>query len=95
MLDAGRSLERDETGDERTAQAASAFERVDPGALDPALTRGPRYPAPSSALLQRLSPGYRRLILDYFDLINRDDPRAGRPARGPAAEPAPAPPPDR
>lgn len=82
MLDAGRSLERDELGDERTAAAAGAFERVDPGALDPALERaGPRYPAPPAALLQRLSPAYRRLILDYFDLINRQAD-TGREAAG-------------
>ncbi|HUG01025.1 MAG TPA: hypothetical protein VML95_04140 [Longimicrobiales bacterium] len=88
MLDAGRSLEREELGDERTAAAASEFERVDPGALDPALTSGgARYPAPSSALLQRLSPGYRRLILDYFDLINRVDPAAPERSPAPARRP--------
>jgi hypothetical protein len=90
MLDAGRSLEREELGDERTAAAASEFERVDPGALDPALTSGgPRYPAPSSALLQRLSTGYRRLILDYFDLINRVDPAAPERSPAPARRPPP------
>jgi hypothetical protein len=91
MLDAGRSLERDELGDERTAQAASAFERREAAELDPALLRaGPRYPTPSAALLQRLSPGYRRLILDYLDRINREG--AGAP---PATSPPPEPPADR
>lgn len=82
MLDAGRSLERDEVGDERTAETAGAFDRVDADALDPALTRRPRYAPPPAELLQRLSPGYRRLILEYIDRINRQDPDA-RPTSSP------------
>ncbi len=89
MLDAGRSLERDEVGDERTAETAGEFERVDPGALDPALLRrGPRYAPPPAELLQRLSPGYRRLILEYIDRINRQDPDARPPASPPPARPS-------
>lgn len=87
MLDAGRSLERDEVGDERTAATAGGFDRVDPGALDPALLRrGPRYAPPPAELLQRLSPGYRRLILEYIDRINRQDPDAPPPPSRPSGE---------
>ena len=88
MLDAGRSLERDEVGDERTAETAGAFDRVDPRALDPALTRRPRYAPPPAELLQRLSPGYRRLILEYIDRINRQDADARPPSSPPPPRPA-------
>lgn len=81
LLDAGRSLEREEYTDERAGEAASAVagttpEQLDPTLLDPTL----RYPTPSAEQLRGLSPAYRRLILEYFDRLNRGEaqvPRAG------------------
>jgi hypothetical protein len=81
LLDAGRSLEREEYSDERAGEAASAVtgatpEQLDPTLLDPTL----RYPTPSAEQLRGLSPAYRRLILEYFDRLNRGEPQA--PAGG-------------
>lgn len=72
MLDAGRSLEKDEVEDERTAERASRFDARAVDDLDPALFRDPtRFRAPGAAELQALPPAYRRLILDYFERLNR------------------------
>ncbi len=73
LLDAGRSLEREEYSDERVGEsgagvAASSPEALDPALLDPIL----RYPAPTADRLRDLPPAYRRLILEYFDRLNRD-----------------------
>lgn len=80
LLDAGRSLERDEQTDERVADRPGAFDPTDAGALDERLLDdGTRYRVPTPAELRALPPAYRRLILEYFERLNR------------AAEPGPAP----
>jgi hypothetical protein len=84
MLDAGRSLEKDEVEDERTAERPTGFDTRSVDALDPGLFRDPlRFRAPAAAELQDLPPAYRRLILDYFERLNRPQPvqRAGPPSR--------------
>ena len=79
MLDAGRSLEKDEVEDERTAERASRFDARSVDDLDAALFRDPtRFRAPGAAELQALPPAYRRLILDYFERLNR--PQQERPS---------------
>lgn len=78
LLDAGRSLERDETSEDRRAERPESAEVDRARALDPSLMRGPRYRPPSDEQLRRLSPAYRKLILDYFDRLNRDDAGAAR-----------------
>ena len=41
-------------------------------ALDAALLRnGARYEVPTAEELRNMSPGMRRLILEYFELLNR------------------------
>ena len=41
-------------------------------ALDAALLRnGARYQVPTAEELKSMSPGMRRLILEYFELLNR------------------------
>jgi hypothetical protein len=51
--------------------------------LDPALFRDPtRFRAPGAAELQALPPAYRRLILDYFERLNR--PQTQQQERPPA-----------
>jgi hypothetical protein len=82
MLDAGRSLEKDEVEDERSAERPASFERSGADALDPALFRDPtRFRAPDAAELQSLPPAYRRLILDYFERLNRTPSPATAPSR--------------
>ena len=74
LLDAGRTLERDETSEERTARRAGNHAPSLGRALDPTLLEGgQRYPAPTPEQLRGLSPAYRKLILDYFDRLNRTE----------------------
>jgi len=83
MLDAGRSLEKDEYDDVRTAERANAVERGAVDALDPSLFRdATRFRAPTPEELLALPPAYRRLILDYFERLNR--PVQSRQERSPA-----------
>ncbi|HUE77191.1 MAG TPA: hypothetical protein VMM83_04550 [Longimicrobiales bacterium] len=72
LLDAGRSLEREEYSDERVGESGAGVDASSPEALDPALLDHVlRYPAPSADRLRTLPPAYRRLILEYFDRLNR------------------------
>ncbi|HEX6588524.1 MAG TPA: hypothetical protein VF039_05830 [Longimicrobiales bacterium] len=71
MLDAGRTLERDETSEERRAERPEGVAPSRAAPIDASATRGPLYPPPSEAELRRLSPAYRRMILEYFDRLNR------------------------
>jgi hypothetical protein len=75
LLDAGRSLEKDEYETEREAERADRFDPTSADALDARLFQDPtRFRAPTSAELQALPPAYRRLILDYFERLNRPQP---------------------
>jgi len=70
LLDAGRSLERDEDPTRRESEAADLSR---PGAVPEsagAIEAGPRYPYPTGAALTGVSNSARRLILDYFDRLN-------------------------
>lgn len=79
LLDAGRTLEQEETSDERTAERPGTAEARQPGALDPRLfENGARYRVPTAEELRSLPPAYRRLILDYFERLNRPAPPTGR-----------------
>lgn len=72
LLDAGRSLRRDERSEERVGERAATGAGEDPAALDPALLdAGLRYPVPSADQLRGLPPAYRALVLEYFDRLNR------------------------
>jgi hypothetical protein len=87
LLDAGRSLEREEYSDERTGERPEGVEVGAPAALDPALMDGGvRYPPPTSAQLRHLPPAYQRLILDYFDRLNAG-PGPGSAAGNGASDP--------
>lgn len=70
LLDAGRTLERDEYDKERQAERPTTTEVFRPGALPPELLQGSRFPHPGTADLQPFAPVLRRLILEYFDLLN-------------------------
>ncbi|HUH12369.1 MAG TPA: hypothetical protein VMK65_04635, partial [Longimicrobiales bacterium] len=72
LLDAGRSLEKDELSDERSGERPGDVDASDAPALDPRLLEGgARYRAPDPEELRGLSPTYRRLILEYFERLNR------------------------
>jgi hypothetical protein len=75
LLDAGRTLEKDEIDEERSAERAPRLDVRAVEALDPQLFHdGTRFRAPSAEELQTLPPAYRRLILDYFERLNRPLP---------------------
>jgi hypothetical protein len=72
LLDAGRTLEKDEYSEERKGQAASGIAVSRARALDPTLTdTGTRFPVPTPEELKGLSPALRRIILEYFERLNR------------------------
>ncbi|MGH7445632.1 MAG: hypothetical protein ACREKM_12175 [Longimicrobiales bacterium] len=71
LLDAGRSLERDEQTDERVAERPGQFDPSTGAPLDAdLLDDGMRYRVPTPAELRALPPAYRRLILEYFERLN-------------------------
>jgi len=82
LLDAGRTLERDETTDERVAERPGNVTPSTGRALDARLVdASQRFPAPDAEQLRTLPPAYRRLILEYFDRLNRgrsEEPRGER-----------------
>lgn len=74
LLDAGRSLEKEEEeSEEREGETAGVVQRVPIQALDASAT-GLRFAPPGSAELQRLPPAQRQLVLDYFERLNRLPP---------------------
>ena len=70
LLDAGRSLEKDER-DANRREATTARPRI---ALlpagDGAEETGPRYPYPNEALMEGLTAAQRLLVYEYFDRLN-------------------------
>jgi hypothetical protein len=72
LLDAGRSMEKDEVSDERVGERAGAFTPSKAAAIDPALMdNAARYRVPTPEELRGLPPAFRRLILDYFERLNK------------------------
>lgn len=71
LLDAGRTLERDGPTDEREATSAEATPRRAVTALPEDLLESGALSLPSPAELGALSPAQRRLVLDYFERVNR------------------------
>ena len=72
LLDAGRTLERDEYDEERKAERPGVIpphvaKALKPGLLD----ANAKYAVPSEEQLRGLPPAYRRLILEYFERLNR------------------------
>lgn len=71
LLDAGRTIERDEVSEERKADAANALPPSVIRALKPGLfDDADRYTPPTAEQLKDLPPAYRRLILEYFQKLN-------------------------
>ncbi len=71
LLDAGRTLERDPDPTRRESRTAAAGQSAVPPEPPTGALAGPRYPYPDEAALRSVSPVIRRLILDYFDRLNR------------------------
>jgi hypothetical protein len=82
LLDAGRTLEREEYTDERVGEAPTSAAVLRPDELDPRLedTRL-RYPGPTAEQLRSLPPAYRRLIVEYFQRLNREAAVGGAESR--------------
>jgi hypothetical protein len=79
LLDAGRSLERDEQSNERVAERPGAFTPTIAPALNAALIEPQvRYRVPTPEELKDLPPTMRKWILDYYDRINRTTPEKKR-----------------
>jgi len=77
LLDAGRSLEREEFSEERESEAPGAFERADVLSLTPGQLGIMPYEMPDGEQLQRLAPAVRQLVLEYFERLNRTRPGVG------------------
>jgi hypothetical protein len=71
LLGAGRMLERDAPTEEREGRTAEDFERSVVQPLPDGLLRGNFLPLPAPDDLARLTPAERRLVLEYFERLNR------------------------
>lgn len=71
LLDAGRSLEREEYSEERESEQPEEFERGEVMPLTDDQMGVMRYQIPDGARLQELDPSVRQLILEYFERLNR------------------------
>ena len=76
LLDAGRSLEKEEREDtdKREAKAATGDERFDPGRGAASGRAGTRFREPTWNDLRGLTADERRAILEYFKRINAEKP---------------------
>jgi hypothetical protein len=72
LLDAGRTLTGPEPDQdkERTSRSAQGDSVHLPGLLAPGVTAGPRVRYPTWRELQALTPEQRRLVLEYFRILN-------------------------
>lgn len=71
LLDAGRSLEREEFSEERESEAPGAFERGSVVPLTAEQLGAMPYGMPDGQQLQTLTPALRQLVLEYFQRLNR------------------------
>ena len=81
LLDAGRTLERDEESEERESDRAGAFTREGVGALTAGELDALRFELPGAAVLRALPPAQRAMVLLYFERLNRTAPPAGEGGR--------------
>lgn len=77
LLDAGRSLEREEFSEERESETPGAFERGRVLSLTGEQLGVMPYEVPDGEQLRRLSPVVRQLVLEYFERLNRARPPGG------------------
>ena len=73
LLDAGRTLERDEESETRESETPGAFVRAPVGPLNRADVDALRYRLPGGDVLQALPPAQRAMVVRYFQRLNRDE----------------------
>jgi len=73
LLDAGRSLEKEEETTERESAASGEVERPEIGGLTESDLQILQYRIPGAADLNRLSPAARSLVLRYFQRLNQGE----------------------
>lgn len=80
LLDAGRTLERNDFSNERESKQPGEFERGDVLPLSAEQLGLTQYDLPSGEQMRQLSPAVRQLVLQYFDRLNRSGsaPEDGR-----------------
>jgi len=71
LLDAGRSLEREEFSEDRESEEPGDFERGQILSLTGEQLGVMPYEIPAGEQLQQLSPAVRQLVLEYFERLNR------------------------
>lgn len=71
LLDAGRSLERDEESEERESEVPGVFDREGVAELTDEAVDALRFRVPDARALRALSPAQRALVLEYFQRLNR------------------------
>ena len=76
LLDAGRTLERDEESEERESEQPGGFTRDEVGALSAGDIDVLRFELPEAAALRALPPAQRALVVRYFERLNRTSPSA-------------------
>ncbi len=81
LLDAGRTLERDEESEERESEQPGEFAREPARALSSGDLNVLRFELPGAAELRALPPAQRALVLRYFERLNRDGASAALVAR--------------
>jgi hypothetical protein len=71
LLDAGRSLEQEESSEERESTRAGGFERADVVPLTDLQLGLLQYELPTGEQMRSLTPAVRELVLQYFERLNR------------------------
>lgn len=71
LLDAGRSLEREEESEERESEVPGEFERGMVAPLAEEDMNALRFELPAADVLSRLPPAQRRLVIEYFERLNQ------------------------
>ena len=74
LLDAGRTLERDEESEERESEQPGDFTREGVRALSAGDLDVLRFELPGAARLRALPPAQRALVLRYFERLNTGNP---------------------
>lgn len=71
LLDAGRSLEQEESSEERESTSPDDFERSDVVPLTDLQLGLMMYQLPNGEQMRTLTPAVRQLVLEYFERLNR------------------------
>lgn len=84
LLDAGRGIDQQGRGEQREGTPADedAFERPEVAPLDADALNPLRFSVPTGAQLERLPPAQRRLVVEYFQRLNRGGDEGWEPPEG-------------